>query len=135
MKKIVITGGLGYLGTELCKLYSGESWYNKITVIDSAFKSESVSQLRSWGMEFVQASILDNHNKHIDYIIEDNKLKIGKFIPCVNIPIKDKDYCLEHLPQVIIVMAWNFFEEIKKNNRDLIDKGILFISIKDLQNE
>ena len=25
MKKIVITGGLGYIGTELCKLYSGES--------------------------------------------------------------------------------------------------------------
>ena len=24
MKKIVITGGLGYIGTELCKIYSGE---------------------------------------------------------------------------------------------------------------
>ena len=22
-KKIIITGGLGYIGTELCKLYSG----------------------------------------------------------------------------------------------------------------
>ena len=33
MKKIVITGGIGYIGTELCKIYSGESWNNKITVI------------------------------------------------------------------------------------------------------
>ena len=29
-KKIVIMGALGYLGTELCKIYSGESWKNKI---------------------------------------------------------------------------------------------------------
>ena len=34
-KKIVIIGALGYLGTELCKLYSGESWFNKIVAIDS----------------------------------------------------------------------------------------------------
>ena len=34
-KKIVITGGLGYIGTELCKIYSGESWRNQITVIDN----------------------------------------------------------------------------------------------------
>ena len=34
-KKIIITGGLGYIGTELCKLYSGVSWHHKITVIDS----------------------------------------------------------------------------------------------------
>ena len=33
-KKIIITGGLGYIGTELCKLYSGVSWNNEIIVID-----------------------------------------------------------------------------------------------------
>jgi len=32
-------------------------------------------------------------------------------------------------------MAWNFFEYIKQNNQELIDKGVKFISIKDLQNE
>ena len=40
MKKIVITGGLGYLGTELCRLYSGVSWKNRIVVIDNRFFSE-----------------------------------------------------------------------------------------------
>ena len=53
MKKIVILGGLGYLGTELCRIYSGESWKNKILVIDSRFISERVSQLKDWGIEFV----------------------------------------------------------------------------------
>ena len=31
-KKIVITGGIGYIGTELCKIYSGYSWNDSITV-------------------------------------------------------------------------------------------------------
>lgn len=73
-----------------------------------------------------------NHS-HIDYIIEDNKLKDGKYIPCVNIPIKNKEYCFKNLPDIIIVMAWNFFEDIKRNNQELVDKGVIFISIKDLQ--
>lgn len=59
MKKIVITGGLGYIGTELCKLYSGETRYTNITIVDNRFISERVKQLRDWGFNFIQASILD----------------------------------------------------------------------------
>jgi SAM-dependent methyltransferase len=73
--------------------------------------------------------------KDIDYIIEDNTLKHNKILPGVKIPIYSKDKLNEKQPDIIIVMAWNFIEEIKKNNQDLIDKGVKFISIKDLQNE
>ena len=59
MKKIVITGGLGYIGTELCKIYSGESRFKDITVIDSRFVSERVNQLRDWGINFKQGHLLD----------------------------------------------------------------------------
>ena len=59
MKKIVITGGLGYLGTELCRLYSGVSWKNKIVVIDNRFLSERVNELRNWNIDYIQGSILD----------------------------------------------------------------------------
>ncbi len=58
-KKIVITGGLGYIGTELCKIYSGVSWNNKIIVIDNRFVSERVNQIRNWNMEFVHGDILN----------------------------------------------------------------------------
>ena len=58
-KKIVITGGLGYIGTELCKLYSGVSWNTEITVIDNRFISERVNQVRNWNMNFVHGDILD----------------------------------------------------------------------------
>ena len=58
-KKIIITGGLGYIGTELCKIYSGVSWHHKIIVIDNRFISERVNQIRNWNMEFIYGDILD----------------------------------------------------------------------------
>ena len=60
-KKIIITGGLGYIGTELCKLYSGVSWYHQIVVIDNRFVSERVNQIRKWNMEFIHGDILDKN--------------------------------------------------------------------------
>jgi len=58
-KKIIITGGIGYIGTELCKIYSGVSRNNKILVLDNRFISERVNQLRSWGIDFIHGDILD----------------------------------------------------------------------------
>jgi len=58
-KKIIITGGLGYIGTELCKIYSGVSWHHKIIIIDKRFISERVSQLRNWNMDFIHGDILN----------------------------------------------------------------------------
>ena len=58
-KKIVITGGLGYIGTELCKIYSGVSWNNSIVVIDNRFISERVNQIRNWNIKFVHGDILN----------------------------------------------------------------------------
>ena len=66
-KKIVITGGLGYIGTELCKIYSGVSWNHEILVIDNRFISERVNQLRNWRIKFIQGDIIDKEliNKHL----------------------------------------------------------------------
>tara|TARA_B100001250_G_C19729974_1_gene757999 strand:- start:44 stop:1369 length:1326 start_codon:yes stop_codon:yes gene_type:complete len=70
-----------------------------------------------------------NVNNEIDFIIEDNELKHGKFIPGVKIPIVSKKN-LNNDNAIILVLAWNFFDEIKKNNSSLKNK---FISIKDLE--
>jgi hypothetical protein len=67
----------------------------------------------------------------IDCIIEDNKFKQGKFLPGMNIPIISKTK-LKKKPDYMLVLAWNFFDEIKKSNGDLADK---FINIKDMEIE
>jgi nucleoside-diphosphate-sugar epimerase/quercetin dioxygenase-like cupin family protein/2-polyprenyl-3-methyl-5-hydroxy-6-metoxy-1,4-benzoquinol methylase len=58
-EKIVITGGLGYIGFELCKLYSGEAWFKDITVVDNSFYAERIRQIRNWGINFVQTDLFD----------------------------------------------------------------------------
>ena len=67
-KKIVIVGALGYLGTELCKLYSGESWFHNIVAIDNRFVSKRINQLKDWNIKFYQGQILDK-----DFLIEEIK--------------------------------------------------------------
>ena len=42
MSKIVITGGLGYVGTQLCKLYTPETLNNEIVVSDNRFLPEGL---------------------------------------------------------------------------------------------
>jgi len=75
-------------------------------------------------------------SNQIDFIVEDNPLKQGKYLPGINIPIRGKDALKVLGPNdVIIILAWNFAEEIVANNQDLVEKGVRFISVKDLEKE
>tara|TARA_B100000579_G_C22739302_1_gene808270 strand:- start:634 stop:1242 length:609 start_codon:yes stop_codon:yes gene_type:complete len=69
--------------------------------------------------------------KEINYIVEDNNLKHNKIVPGVDIPIFSKSKIKEKNPTVI-VLAWNFFEDIKFNNKKITEK---FINIKDLEDK
>ena len=66
----------------------------------------------------------------IECIVEDNKLKQGKLLPGVKIPIVSKSD-IKGKPDFALVLAWNFINEIKSKNVDFAHK---FISIKDLEN-
>jgi hypothetical protein len=68
-------------------------------------------------------------SNEIDFIVEDNKLKHEKFIPGVKIPIKDKSK-IQNKKNILLVLAWNFYNVIKKNNSKLSEN---FINIKDLE--
>ena len=65
----------------------------------------------------------------IDFVVEDNKLKHNKYIPGVKIPIKSKA-TIKDKKNIMIVLAWNFYKEIKENNLKLSEN---FINIKDLE--
>ena len=64
----------------------------------------------------------------IDCIFEDNNLKVGKYVPGVKILIKKKKPLDDN--HCILVLAWNFYEVIKKRNKNLSNH---FINIKELE--
>jgi hypothetical protein len=68
-------------------------------------------------------------SKEIDFIVEDNKLKHNKFIPGVKIPIRKKSKIKDN-KNILLVLAWNFYEDIKKNNTNLSKN---FVNIKELE--
>ena len=61
-----------------------------------------------------------NHS-NISYVIEDNLLKIGKYLPQTGIKIRSYEALSLDPPDIIIVFAWNFFLDIiKKLKKDKI---------------
>jgi len=52
----------------------------------------------------------------LDYATEANPLKIGKFTPGMHIPVYPDEKLLEDQPDYALILAWNFAEEIMKNN-------------------
>ena len=61
----------------------------------------------------------------LDCLVEKNPLRKGLYSPGMHLPIVLEDE-LESPPDVYYVLAWNFKEEILKNNRALLDKGVEF---------
>jgi nucleoside-diphosphate-sugar epimerase len=115
MKKIIITGGLGYIGTELCKIYSGVSWNNNITVIDNRFVSERVNQLRNWNINFIHGDILDKDliNKHCQNVDVVHHLAGVTDVPRVKSESsKDRD---EKIKLVAEVGTQNILDTINNN--------------------
>lgn len=63
----------------------------------------------------------------IDYIVEDNPLKIGLFTPGTHIPVVSSKMFDEKKPDYILILAWNFASEILAKTKRYSDMGIKFI--------
>ena len=50
----------------------------------------------------------------ISFVVDDNDLKVGKFLPCTSIPIKSSKAIEFNKEAVIILFAWNFADDIIK---------------------
>lgn len=64
-------------------------------------------------------------NQYLSCVVEKNKLRKGMFTPGSHIPIVMEDE-VEKLPDIYFVLAWNFKDEILRNNKHLIDQGVEF---------
>jgi methylation protein EvaC len=64
-----------------------------------------------------------NHD-HLEYIIDDSPVKVGFYTPgshfeiCMNSILNKSE-----LPDYLLIFAWSFFNEIRKNNSDYLTNG------------
>jgi nucleoside-diphosphate-sugar epimerase/SAM-dependent methyltransferase len=66
-------------------------------------------------------------DKDLEYLVDDNPLKQGLYVPGVNVPIRSRARLDEAPPQNVLILAWNFADEIIGNNDRLRGAGTRFI--------
>ena len=63
----------------------------------------------------------------LDYVTERNPLKIGKYTPGMHIPVYSDEILIKDKPDYALILAWNFADEIIKNNHEYQNSGGKFI--------
>ncbi len=64
---------------------------------------------------------------YLEYTTEKSKFKQGLYTPGTRIPIYNDDLILEEQPDYVLILAWNFADEIMKNMSRYKERGGKFI--------
>jgi len=64
---------------------------------------------------------------YLDFLVDKNPLKQGLYSPNLRIPIKPVEAIAAERPDVLFVLAWNFFDEIKVQQQAFLDRGGKFV--------
>jgi cyclopropane fatty-acyl-phospholipid synthase-like methyltransferase len=63
----------------------------------------------------------------VEYIADRSRLKQGRFTPGMHIPVVAPSRLLEDQPDYVLLLAWNFAEEIMKQQSEYRERGGRFI--------
>ena len=69
------------------------------------------------------------NSDHFEYIVDDNHLKHNLYVPETGIKIIESDFINPDDYNFVLVLAWNFFDSIKKQQKKLFKKSS-FIKLK-----
>lgn len=117
---------------ETYKIYE-QRCLDVLVTLDERLKIFKLDQytIVGYGAAAKGMTLINAGNLHLDWIIDDNPLKQGKFAPGSNIPIVSIEKLKELTTNkiVFVPLAWNFFKEIKSkikaqrnNNKDIFLK-------------
>jgi SAM-dependent methyltransferase len=63
----------------------------------------------------------------LDYIVDRNPLKQGLYSPGMHIPVEGAERLAEDDPDYVLVIAWNFADEITRQQNEYLERGGRFI--------
>ncbi|MFW6033744.1 MAG: methyltransferase domain-containing protein [bacterium] len=63
----------------------------------------------------------------LDYVVDRNTWKQGKYMPGVHVPIRPVEALLEEQPDYVLILAWNFTDEILDQQAEYRRRGGRFV--------
>lgn len=65
--------------------------------------------------------------QYLDFTVDKNPMKVGLFTPGTHIPVLPVSELLERQPDYVLILAWNFAEEIMRQQQEYQARGGKFI--------
>jgi hypothetical protein len=75
----------------------------------------------------IMLNYLDLDHVAIEYAVDKNTHKHGKYMPGVRVPIEDPIRLMADKPEYVMILPWNFRDEIVRQRQDYLDAGGKFI--------
>lgn len=118
----------------------GAAYYETFSHRVEGLKAQVVSLLRklkaqgktiaAYGAAAKGATLInyfDIGNDVIDFVVDRNVHKQGKYMPGKQIPIRSPEALLEEMPDFVLMLAWNFADEILEQQKEYRKRGGQFV--------
>jgi SAM-dependent methyltransferase len=101
--------------------------------LDTIFElSNSVWTICGYGAAAKAMVVLQSTDVHLEFIVDENPLKIGRLAPGTLIPVVDQSRLIDPPKLAVVILAWNFADEIKAKVRSLREgKKTCFVILPD----
>jgi hypothetical protein len=111
--------------------------FNKTMVLNSLKYQKTLQQMKKQNLKIAGYGASGRANtvlqyckigKYLDYMIDDSKYKIGNYTPGTHLKIySNKILYTKKRPDIVIIFAWSFKDEVIKKNINFIKKGGKFL--------